>query len=348
VGFIAPAKASDVRRAIYAITLMLLGALIVQSVWGAQSTPVQLLNVSYDVSRELFTQINPVFAAQWKAQSGQSVTVRQSHGGSSAQARAVAEGLQADVVTFNQATDIEVLRKAGLVADDWRNRLPDHASPYYSLPLFVVRAGNPKQIHDWNDLTRPGIQVVFPNPRTSGNGRYSYLAAYAYALQQNKGDPAKAAEFVSKLLANVPVFDTGGRGATTTFIERQIGDVLITFESEVNAIRTQYARVPLVAVVPSVSLRADFPVAVVDKVAERHGTRAVATAYLQFLYSDAGQELLAKNFFRVRNPAIAQRYAAQFPALRLLAVEDTLGGWDQVSRTHFAEGGILDKVVAQH
>jgi sulfate transport system substrate-binding protein len=332
-----------VRKAIYAITLVLLGALIIQSVWGAQAKPAQLLNASYDVSRELFTQINPAFAAQWEAKSGQTVTIRQSHGGSSAQARAVAEGLQADVVTFNQVTDIELLHKAGLVADDWQSRLPDHASPYYSLPLLLVRAGNPKQIHDWNDLTRPGIQVVFPNPRTSGNGRYSYLAAYAYALQQNKGDAAKAAEFISRLLANVPVFDTGGRGATTTFIERQIGDVLITFESEVNAIRTQYAKVPLVAVVPSVSLRADFPVAVVDKVAERHGTRAVANAYLQFLYSDAGQEILARNFFRVRNPAIAQRYAAQFPAVRLVAVEDSLGGWDQVIRTHFAEGGILDK-----
>jgi len=327
---------------------MLLGALIVQSVWGGEGPPVQLLNASYDVSRELFTQINPAFAAQWKARSGQTVTVRQSHGGSSAQARAVAEGLQADVVTFNQVTDIEVLRRAGLVADGWQGRLPDHASPYYSLPLFVVRTGNPKQIHDWNDLIRPGIQVVFPNPRTSGNGRYSYLAAYAYALQQNKGDPAKAAEFVSKLLANVPVFDTGGRGATTTFIERQIGDVLITFESEVNAIRTQYAKVPLVAVVPSVSLRADFPVAVVDKVADRHGTRAVATAYLQFLYTDAGQEILAKNFYRVRNAAIAQRYAGQFPQLRLVAVEDVLGGWDQVIKTHFAEGGILDQVMAKH
>jgi sulfate/thiosulfate transport system substrate-binding protein len=339
-----------VKKAIYVISLVLLGsALVVQSVWGAEAKSVQLLNASYDVSRELFTQINPAFAAQWKAKSGQTVVIRQSHAGSSAQARAVAEGLQADVVTFNQVTDIELLRKAGLVREGWQSRLPDHASPYYSLPLFVVRAGNPKQIHDWNDLIRPGVQVVFPNPRTSGNGRYSYLAAYVYALQQSQGDQAKAQAFVAKLLANVPVFDTGGRGATTTFIERQIGDVLITFESEVNSIKTQYSKVPLVAVVPSVSLRADFPVTVVDKVAERHGTREVANAYLQFLYSDAGQEILAKNFFRVRNPAMAQRYAAQFPALRLVGVEESLGGWDNVTRTHFAEGGILDKVLAaQH
>jgi len=347
-----------VKKTIYAITLILLGgALIIQSVWGADAKPVataaakpvEILNASYDVSRELFTQINPAFAAQWKAKTGQVVTVRQSHGGSSAQARAVAEGLQADVVTFNQVTDIELLRKAGLIANDWQTRLPEQASPYYSVPLFVVRAGNPKKIHDWDDLIRPGVQVVFPNPRTSGNGRYSYLAAYAYALRQSQGDAARAAGFVGRLLANVPVFDTGGRGATTTFIERQIGDVLITFESEVNSIKAQYSKVPLEAVVPSVSLRADFPVAVVDKVADRHGTRAVANAYLQFLYSDAGQEILAKNFFRVRNPAVAQRYAAQFPALNLVVVEDSFGGWDQVVKTHFAEGGVLDKALAaQH
>ena len=335
------------RKAIYVAGLVLLGgALIIQSVWGADARHAELLNASYDVSRELFTQINPAFAAQWKAKSGQTVTIRQSHGGSSAQARAVAEGLQADVVTFNQVTDIELLRKAGLVRDDWQSRLPNHSSPYYSVPLFVVRAGNPKRIHDWNDLTRPGIQVVFPNPRTSGNGRYAYLAAYAYALQRSNGDPAQAREFVAKLLANVPVFDTGGRGATTTFIERQIGDALITFESEVNVIKTQYSKVPLLEIVPSVSLRADFPVAVVDKVAERHGTRDVANAYLQFLYGAAGQEILAKNFFRVSNPGVARRYGAQFPTIRLVGVEDSLGGWDQVVKTHFAEGGILDEVMA--
>lgn len=335
------------RKAIYVAGLVLLGgALIIQSVWGADAKPAELLNASYDVSRELFTQINPAFAAQWKATSGQTVTIRQSHGGSSAQARAVAEGLQADVVTFNQVTDIELLRKAGLVRDDWQSRLPNHASPYYSVPLFVVRAGNPKQIHDWADLTRPGVQVVFPNPRTSGNGRYSYLAAYAYALQRSHGDSAKAQEFVAQLLANVPVFDTGGRGATTTFIERQIGDVLITFESEVNTIKNQYSKIPLVEIVPSVSLRADFPVALVDKVAERHGTRDVANAYLQFLYGDTGQEILAKNFFRVSNSAVAKRHTAQFPDLHLIAVEDSLGGWDQVNKTHFAEGGVLDQVMA--
>jgi sulfate transport system substrate-binding protein len=320
--------------------------LVIQQAGAADAKSAELLNASYDVSRELFAQINPAFTAQWKTKTGQTLTIRQSHGGSSAQARAVAEGLQADVVTFNQVTDIELLRKAGLVGDGWQTRLPDRACPYYSLPLLLVRAGNPKQIHDWNDLVRPGLQVVFPNPRTSGNGRYSYLAAYAYALAQNKGDQAKAADFVGRVLANVPVFDTGGRGATTTFIERQIGDVLITFESEVNAIKAQYAKVPLVAVVPSMSLRADFPVAVVDKVAQRHRSRDIASAYLQFLYSDAGQEILAKNYFRVRSPAIAKRYAAQFPSVKLVSVEDTFGSWDQVISTHFADGGLLDKLLA--
>jgi sulfate transport system substrate-binding protein len=324
---------------------MLCGAASLQAAFAVDK-PVVLLNASYDVSRELFTQINPAFAAQWKAKNGQTVTIRQSHGGSSAQARAVAEGLQADVVTFNQVTDIELLRNSGLVGNDWSTRLPDHAAPYYSLPLFLVRAGNPKQIHDWSDLARPGVQVIFPNPRTSGNGRYSYLGAYAFALQQNGGDQAKATAFAGRVLANVPVFDSGGRGATTTFIERQIGDVLITFESEVNSIKTQYSKDPLQVVVPSISLRAEFPVAVVDKVVQRHGTRDVATAYLQFLYSDAGQEILAKNYFRVRNPVIAQRYKAQFPDVKLVSVEDAFGGWDKVVKTHFSDGGILDQALA--
>jgi sulfate/thiosulfate transport system substrate-binding protein len=308
--------------------------------------PVELLNASYDVSRELFTQINPAFAAEWQAKTGVTVTIRQSHGGSSAQARAVTEGLKADVVTFNQVTDIELLRSAGMVGADWQTRLPDRASPYYSLPLFLVRADNPKHIRDWSDLARPDVKVVFPNPRTSGNGRYSYLAAYAYALQHNNGDPSKATTFVARVLKNVPVFDSGGRGATTTFVERQIGDVLISFESEVNAIRSQYAKTPLVVVVPSMSLRADFPVAVVDKVALRRGTGDLATAYLRFLYSDAGQDILARNFYRVRSQIVAQRYKAQFPAVQLVTVEDAFGGWDKVVKTHFADGGILDQALA--
>jgi sulfate transport system substrate-binding protein len=305
---------------------------------------VELLNASYDVSRELFAQINPVFAAQWQAKHGQTVAIRQSHGGSSKQARAVAEGLKADVVTFNQATDIDFLRKTGLITGDWRKRLPNQASPYYSLPIFLVRGGNPKKVKDWNDLVKPGVQVVFPNPKTSGNGRYSYLSAYAYAMEKNK-DAEKAKQFVAQLLGNVPVFDTGGRGATTTFIERQIGDVLITFESEVNSIRKEYSKTPVEIVVPSMSLRADFPVAVVDKVVDRKGTREVANAYLQFLYSDPGQEILAKNFYRVRNAPIAAKYKAQFPELRLVSIEEVFGGWDKAQSVHFGDGGVLDQAL---
>lgn len=315
------------------------------SVHAADGGPVELLNVSYDVSRELFDAINPAFVAEWRQKTGENLKILQSHGGSSKQARSVADGLAADVVTLNQVTDIEFLQKAGLVAGDWQKRLPDNASPYYSLPVFVVRAGNPKGIKDWNDLVRADVQPVFPNPKTSGNGRYSYLAAYAYALEKNGGDAAKALAFVSRLLGNVPVFDTGGRGATTTFVERDIGDVLITFESEVSAIRREYAKKEFVTVIPSLSLRADFPVAVVDKVVERKGTRKAATAYLEYLYSPAGQDIIARFHNRVNNPAVAKQYAAEFPAVRLVTI-DTLGGWDTVTKQHFGTDGLLDKALA--
>ena len=306
----------------------------------------EILNASYDVSRELFDDVNPAFAAQWKQQTGETVEIRQSHGGSSKQARSVVEGLPADVVTFNQATDIELLRKNGLIAEGWQKRFPNAASPYYSLPIFLVRAGNPKRIKDWNDLVKPGVKVVFPNPKTSGNGRYSYLAAYAYASSVSQGDAAKSKEFVTRLLANVPVFDTGGRGATTTFIEREIGDVLITFEAEVGSIRKEYGKSALEAVIPSLSLRADFPVAVVDKVVDRKGTRKVATAYLEYLYSDAGQELIAKRHNRVQNKAVAEKYKADFPPIRLVSVEEAFGGWDAVTKNHLADGAILDQALA--
>jgi sulfate/thiosulfate transport system substrate-binding protein len=305
----------------------------------------ELLNVSYDVSRELFDVINPAFAAEWKAKTGETIVIRQSHGGSSKQARSVLEGLQADVVTLNQFTDIDILRQNGLVADDWQRRLPNDAVPYYSLPIFLVREKNPKNIRDWNDLVRTDVQIIVPNPKTSGNGRYSYLAAYIYALEKNGGDRNKAKEFVSKLLANVAVFDTGGRGATTTFIERQIGDVLITFESEVAAIRTDYTKASFDAVVPSLSLRADFPVAVVDKVVDRKGTRKLATAYLEYLFSAAGQEQIAKRYFRVQSKTIADKYKEQFPAVKLATVEQSLGSWTSVSQQHFADGGILDQAL---
>jgi sulfate transport system substrate-binding protein len=307
----------------------------------------ELLNASYDVARELFDAINPAFQAQWQAQTGESVRIRQSHGGSSKQARSVADGLPADVVTFNQETDIELLRSRGLVAADWRERLPNNASPYYSLPVFLVRQGNPRQIRDWNDLARPGMKVVFPNPKTSGNGRYTYLAAYAYALDANRNDATKAQAFVTRLLGNVPVFDTGGRGATTTFVERHIGDVLVTFESEIGAIVNEYGKSQLQVVIPSLSLRADFPVAVVDKVVDRKGTRKAATAYLNYLYSDAGQGIIARKYLRVHNQAIAEQHRAQFPPVRLLTVQEVFGGWDALTKRHFTDGGLLDQALAQ-
>jgi sulfate transport system substrate-binding protein len=306
----------------------------------------ELLNVSYDVSREVFADINPAFATIWRAKSGQVLEIHQSHGGSSKQARSVAEGLQADVVTLNQVTDIDFLARSGLLAKDWAGRFPNQSSPFYSFPVFLVRAGNPKHIKDWDDLAKAGIEPVFPNPKTSGNGRYTYLAAYAYALGKPGGNDSKAQEFVATVLGHVPVFDTGGRGATTTFVERGIGDVLITFESEVNAIRAEYAKSQLQIVYPSVSVRADFPVALVDKVVDRHGTREVATAYLQFLYSEQGQEILARNFNRVRSSAVLARYKAQFPDVRLVSVDDQFRGWDNVTKVHFAQGGVLDRILA--
>ncbi|CAH1662552.1 thiosulfate ABC transporter substrate-binding protein CysP [Chelatococcus asaccharovorans] len=307
--------------------------------------PVELLNASYDVARELFAAINPVFAAEWQAKNGQKVEIKQSHAGTSAQARAILEGLQADVVTFNQVTDVEILHDRGnLVAGDWQKRLPNAASPFYSLPAFLVRKDNPKGIKDWNDLIRSDVKVIFPNPKTSGNARYTYLAAYAYALDTNGGDQAKAQDFVRQLFANVPVFDTGGRGATTTFVERNLGDVLITFESEVNGIRREYGDKGFQVIVPPISLLAEFPVSVVDKVVDRKGTRAVATAYLEFLYTDKGQDILASFFNRVHAPAVIAKYKEQFPEVRLVKVEDVFGGWAKVQKEHFASGGILDKV----
>ena len=325
--------------------IALLGILALWSLTALAADPIELLNASYDVSRELFAQLNPAFQSAWHAQTGRDIQIRQSHGGSSTQARAVADGLQADVVTLNQATDIRFLVRMGLIQADWSTRLPDGASPYYSFPVLLVRAGNPKHINDWGDLVKPGIQVVLPNPKTSGNGRYSYLAAYAYALSQNGANDAKAREFMGLLLANVPVFDTGGRGATTTFVERQIGDVLLSFESEINTIQREYGQAHLQVVYPSLSVQADFPVAVVDAVVARHHSRAAAEAYLQFLYSDAGQEILARNFNRVRNETVLARHRAQFPSVRLIPVEKMFGDWDQVAKVHFSEGGVLDQLL---
>ncbi len=311
---------------------------------AAADAPADILNVSYDVSRELFTQLNPVFAKEWQAKSKKAIEIKQSHAGSSSQARSILEGLQADVVTFNQVTDVQVLFDKGkLIAPDWQKKFANNASPFYSLPAFLVRKGNPKNIKDWDDLVKDGVQVVFPNPKTSGNGRYTYLAAFAYAKAKFGGDQTKALEFVKKLFANVPVFDTGGRAATTTFTERAIGDVLITFEAEAYGTRREAGEDKYAVVTPSISLLAEFPVAVVDKVVDARGSREVATTYLQFLYTKPAQEILAKNFYRVQDADVAKQYANQFPNVKLVPA-DELGGWEKITKEHFAAGGLIDQV----
>ncbi|MFE3838465.1 thiosulfate ABC transporter substrate-binding protein CysP [Pseudogemmobacter sonorensis] len=305
----------------------------------------KLLNVSYDIARELFEAINPVFAEKWKAETGRDLTIDQSHAGSSAQARAILEGLPADVVTFNQVTDIDVLVNGGLVDPDWREAFANEASPYYSLPSFLVRKDNPKNIQDWSDLARDDVQVVIPNPKTSGNARYSYLAAYAFGLDANGGDHEKAQEFVKAFLGNVPVFATGGRAATTTFVEQGIGDVLITFEAETGGIADQYAAEGLVRVTPSLSLIAEFPVAVVTENARKAGSEEMARAYLSFLYTEEAQRILADFYYRVNDETVKAEVADSFHELKLVTVGEVFGGWAQISAEHFAEGGILDSLL---
>lgn len=324
----------------------LVGSLLILSPLAAQGE-VRLLNASYDISRELFQDINEGFIAHHTAETGEAVNVRQSHGGSSRQARAIMEGLSADVVTFNQTTDIQALVDRGLVAEDWREAFPDGASPYYSLPAFLVREDNPKEISDWGDLARDDVSIIFPNPKTSGNGRYTYLAAWAWAEQAHDGDEEQVRDFMRRLLANVRVFDTGGRGATTSFVERRMGDVLITFESEVHGIRAEYGEDAFEPVVPSLSILAEFPLAVVERTVERRGTRELAEDYLRFQYSEQGQEILAQHNYRVRDETVAGRHADRFPEVELLRVEDVFGGWRDAQSTHFASGGTLDQLQSR-
>jgi len=301
--------------------------------------------MSHTTFRASSTRTSTRHSFQYKADTGKDLTINQSHAGSSKQARAVLDGLKADVVTFNQVTDIQVLHDQGdLVIADWQARLPNNSVPYYSLPAFLVRKGNPKNIKNWDDLVRDDVQVVFPNPKTSGNGRYTYLAAYAYALEAFKGDVPKTQAFVRKLFANVPVFDTGGRAATTTFVERGIGDVLVTFEAEVQSIGTQYGKDKVDLVIPPVSLRADFPVSVVDKVVDERGSRKIADAYLNYLYTPEAQEIIAAHFNRPIDKDVAAKHAADFAPVRLLTVEDVFGGWKKVNEEHLANGGILDQL----
>jgi sulfate transport system substrate-binding protein len=327
--------------------LILVGAALAAILAGPASAQDKILNASYDVARELFAQENAAFAPKYKAATGKDVTVDQSHAGTSKQARAIVEGLEADVVTFNQVTDIDFLVKNGFVSEDWQKDFANNASPFYSLPSFLVRSGNPKGVKDWGDLVRDDVKVIFPNPKTSGNARYTYLAATAYAREAFNNDEAKVKEFVAKLFDNVPVFDTGGRAATTTFVERGVGDVLITFESETRGIAREFGEDKFERVTPSVSLLAEFPVAVVDKVVDARGSRDTAKAYLDFLYSPEGQKIAAENGLRANDEAVAGEFKDQFPEVRLVTVEDVFGGWEKIQAEHFASGALLDQIYGE-
>ncbi|HVV51005.1 MAG TPA: sulfate ABC transporter substrate-binding protein [Polyangia bacterium] len=306
---------------------------------------VKLLNVSYDPTRELYQDVNAAFARQWQQKTGQTVSISQSHGGSGKQARSVIDGLDADVVTLGLAYDIDAIaEKSGRIAADWQKRLPDNSAPYTSTIVFVVRKGNPKGIHDWDDLARAGVTVVAPNPKTSGGARWAYLAAWGYALKRPGGSDAAAREFVRKVYKNVPVLDSGARGSTTTFGQRGIGDVLVSWENEAYLLVNELGKDRFQIVDPSTSILAEPPVAVVDKNVDRHGTRAVAEAYLKFLYSDEGQELAVKNHYRPRSAAVAAKHAGAFPAVKLFTIDQVFGGWKKAQATHFADGGTFDQI----
>jgi sulfate transport system substrate-binding protein len=311
---------------------------------AASAAEVTLLNVSYDVARELYKDINPAFAAAYKKSTGTDVTIKQSHGGSSKQARAVADGLEASVVTMNQANDIDMLADRGLVAQDWAKKFPHNAAPAYSTMVYLVRKGNPKGIKEWADLAKPGVAVIIPNPKTAGNGRYTYLAAWGSVLKKG-GSEAQARELVGKIFKNVPILDAGGRAATTTFTQRQIGDVLVTFENEVNMVRAEFGD-NFEVVYPSSSILAESPVAVVDKVVDKKGIRKEATAYLNFLYSDAGQEIIAKHYLRPRSDAVFKKYAASFKPISLFTVDEVFGDWRAAQKKHFDDGGEFDKIYS--
>ena len=312
-------------------------------------SPVALLNVSYDPTRELYQEINKAFAAEWQKKSGQAVSIKQSHGGSGRQARSVIDGLDADVVTLALAYDIdEIAQRARLLPADWQKRLPHNSSPYTSTIVFLVRKGNPKNIRDWNDLARAGIGVVTPNPKTSGGARWNYLAAWGYALRQPGGNDAKAREFVSAIFRNVPVLDTGARGSLTTFTERGIGDVFISWENEALLAIKELGPDKFDLVYPSVSILAEPPVAVVDRNVDRKGTRAVAQAYLEFLYTPAAQDIIAQNYYRAIDKTVAAKYAKNFPALKLFTIDDVFGGWTKAQATHFSDGGVFDQIQREN
>ena len=323
------------------IAAAIFAATAASSVIAAEIT---LLNVSYDPTRELYQDVNAAFAKDWKAKTGDTVKIKQSHGGSGKQGRAVIDGLEADVVSLALAYDIDAIAERKILAPDWQKKLPHNSTPYTSTIVFLVRKGNPKGIKDWNDLVKPGVAVITPNPKTSGGARWNHLAAYGYALRQPGGTEASAKEFLGKLYKNVPVLDSGARGATTTFVERGIGDVLIAWENEALLAIKELGPTKFDIVAPSVSILAEPPVAVVYKVVDKRGTRKVAEAYLNYLYTDAAQEIIAKNYYRPAVEKEAKKYAAQFPAVKLFTIADISGDWAKAQKTHFADGGLFDQI----
>ncbi len=327
---------------------LLLATLVamVLPVVAAAAAPVTLLNVSYDPTRELYKDVNAGFAAQWKGKTGDDVTINQSHGGSGKQARSVIDGLEADVVTLALAYDIdEIAARGQLLPTGWQARLPNNSTPYYSTIVFLVRKGNPKHVRDWDDLVKPGVTVITPNPKTSGGARWNYLAAWGFA-ERKYGSPKAARDYVAKLYGNVPVLDSGARGSTTTFVQRGQGDVLLAWENEAFLATHEAGGDQFEIVVPSVSVLAEPPVALIDKNVDKHGTRKVAQAYLDYLYTPAGQALIAKNYYRPRDPAVAAKYAATFPKLALFTIDKNFGGWARTQAAHFADGAIFDQIFA--
>ena len=311
----------------------------------SRAASTQLLNVSYDPTRELYQDFNQAFAKYWKAKTGQDVTIKQSHGGSSKQTRAVIDGLAADVVTLGLPSDIDQIAKAGLIQPGWEKKLPNNSTPYTSTVVFVVRKGNPKGIHDWSDLIKPGVQVITPNPKTSAGGHMAYYAAYAFEAARTHSDTKAIRDFLGKLYTNVPVLDSGARGSTTTFVQRGIGDVLIAWENEALLTVNQLGKGEYQVIYPSISVLAEPSVAVVDKVAGQHGTSAVAAAYLQYLYSPEGQAIAARHYYRPRNAAVAKKYASQFPKIKLLTIKQVFGGWGPAQQWQLNDGGVFDQVV---
>ncbi|GAA3401309.1 sulfate ABC transporter substrate-binding protein [Paenibacillus hodogayensis] len=310
----------------------------------AAKPAIELLNVSYDPTRELYDEYNKAFSKYWQEKANQKVTIKQSHGGSGSQGRSVIDGIQADVVTLALAYDIDEIQGKGLINADWQKRLKDNSSPYTSTIVFLVRKGNPKGIKDWNDLIKPGVSIITPNPKTSGGARWNYLAAWGYALKHNNNDENAAKDFVSKLYKNVPVLDSGARGSTTTFVERGIGDVLLAWENEAFLSLKEFGPEKFEIVVPSLSILAEPPVSIVDKVADKKGSREVAQAYLEYLYSEEGQEIAAKNFYRPRLESVAKKYEKQFPKIELITIDKPFGGWQTAQKTHFADGGTFDQI----